>query len=254
MIMDDVRSVRYLLASVTLASVLTVTDPVTAQVGECASIIALSKVSASTISDRSTVEQHAANFCNEYSHAKSSAKSSSASASYKFFSGSYSGGRASMDEVAAKYCSAANGSVAAANAYQQYVETISPNAYGAYEKCLQMKRNVHFSIDPASILPNQFSMSVAFKASTASDSTAQIAVRPSDGVSCEWDPSDATNPIIMKSGTSRILDCQRTDSMVPGFVRMQRVDSGDDDQLVIPWQAYTSEGFRSGRSKSYRAR
>src|SRR3712207_2091918 len=75
---------------------------------DCSSVIALSKLRSSTASSVAEVQSHAAKFCSEYSRNRSDSNTSSAAASYKFLSASFSSGSASVDEVASKYCSAQN--------------------------------------------------------------------------------------------------------------------------------------------------
>ncbi|MCB9497002.1 MAG: hypothetical protein H6686_08990 [Fibrobacteria bacterium] len=105
---------------------------------ECENIIALSKIRNTVVQGSSVVEQHAKNFCNEYSKSSGATKDGSFGASYKFLSGSFSSSRVSMEEVASKYCSSNDLNSVSQDAYQQYIEGISPGAFGAYEQCMAM--------------------------------------------------------------------------------------------------------------------
>ena len=109
-----------------------------AQQQQCESVISLSKVVSTVVSDQEAVESHAANFCSEYAKSTGESRSLSFSASYKFLSASLGLSSASYEDVASKYCSASNSSMRATNAYKQYVESISPEAYDAYKACLDM--------------------------------------------------------------------------------------------------------------------
>lgn len=209
---------------------------------ECESVVALSKVVSTVVSDKDSVEQHASNFCNEY--AKSSGKSSNSSfgASYKFLSASFGSSSASVEEVASKYCSATNNYSATKDAYKQYIESISPNAYTAYEQCLRMtKQDLRFNVNLASVLPTQFSMSVAFTSSVAGSPTAKLAHSTSDGINCKWDNS-IEKSLKIASGSSAILECSRKDQTKRGYVTVVRSDATSSDPLTLPWQAYNKEG------------
>jgi hypothetical protein len=105
---------------------------------QCEGVIALSKVVSAAVQDKTSVEQNAARFCSEYSRSTDRSSSSSFGASYKFLSGSFAGGNASVEAVASKYCSASSNFSESRDAYKQYIESISPNAYNAYQQCLIM--------------------------------------------------------------------------------------------------------------------
>lgn len=209
---------------------------------ECESVVALSKVVSTVVSNRDSVEQHAANFCNEYSRSSGRSSSSSFGASFKFLAASFGSNSASVDEVASKYCSASNSSSATKDAYKQYIESISPNAYSAYEQCLRMtKQDLRFSVNLASVLPAQFSMSVAFTSSVSGSQAAKLAYSASDGISCKWGTS-SEKTLSMPSGSSALLDCSRTDQTKRGYVMVVRSDATSSDPLTLPWQAYNREG------------
>lgn len=210
---------------------------------ECESVVALSKVVSTVVSDKESVDQHAANFCSEY--AKSSGRNSSASfgASYKFLSASLGKSNASHEEVASKYCSASNSSWATKDAYRQYIESISPNAYSAYEQCLRMstKQDLKFNVNLGSVLPDEFSMSVAFVSQVSGSQTAKLAFSTSSGISCKWNGANDST-LTMTSGTSAILECTRTDQTRRGYVNVVRTDAGSGAPLILPWQEYTKDG------------
>lgn len=93
---------------------------------DCINVIALSKVISTTVEDKSSLDQHAENFCKEFSQSKNSTKSANYSASYKVLSASMGTSGASAEQIASKYCSAADSKKSRTDAYKQYIETISP--------------------------------------------------------------------------------------------------------------------------------
>ncbi len=208
---------------------------------ECESVIALSKVQSVVISDQATVEQHAANFCNEYSKAAGNNSSASFGASYKFLSASFGQSGASMEQVASRYCSAEQGFKSATDAYKQYVESISPNAYEAYTQCIEMsKKNVRYNINAASILPDEFTMSVSFTSGVAGETPAILAYSAPEGITCKWDGTDEKSSTI-QSGSTEILKCTRSDYSKRSYVTVVRKNE-DNKPMTLSWPAYSADG------------
>jgi hypothetical protein len=207
----------------------------------CTSVLALSKVVSTVVSDRDSLEKHASNFCSENSRVVDGSSSASFGASYKFLSASLGNSSASREEVASKYCSASNGQTSNRDAYLEYIQSISPGAYGAYEQCVRLsEQDLRFNLDAGSVLPNQFSMSVGFSSSTATSKAAKVAYSASQGISCKWGGSSAKT-INLKSGTSALFECRRSDATIPGFVKIARTDHSVTE-MTLPWQAFTKDG------------
>lgn len=205
----------------------------------CETLIALSKTVSSVVSGRSSVEQNAQNFCSEYARTTSSSRSTSFGASYKFLSLSLGNSGASADEVASKYCSASSGYATSSDAYRRYIETIAPNAYSAYEKCLN-SGGLTYDIDLGSILPAQFSMSISYVSPAAGVNSAALAYSASSGIRCKWNGSNNAS-FTLPTGSRTILDCSRDDQTRPGYVKV--INTRDSsDPLTLPWQAYSREG------------
>ena len=205
---------------------------------ECTNVISLSKLVSTTVEDKSSFEAHAENFCKEYNKSKGTTRSSSFGASYKFLSASMGKSGASSETIASKFCSASDSTKHSDNAYRRYVETISPNAYSAYQQCLKLsKQDVKF--DLSIVLPKQFSMLVSFHPK-AFGATAKMAYKPSDGIECNWHEIDKTK-VVLNSGESKLLSCKREDSLSKAYVIVLRED-GVSQSMTIPWQSYTNEG------------
>ena len=193
------------------------------------------------VSDKERIEQHAANFCKEYKQTNGQ----SGGASFSFLSSlSGSGSSSNLNEIWNKYCAASNDGSVNKEAYRYYIEDIAPDAYYAYTACLKSKDVVEFSIDPASILPTEFSMSVSFnKAAVGGDST-QITWSASKDVTCQWDRPDSTNEKtrVVAAGTQAILECSRPFGGQRSYVRLIRNDGTQTNPLTVPWQAYDLDG------------
>lgn len=207
---------------------------------DCESVIALSKVVTTTVADRASVEQHASNFCNEYEQSRGKSGSSGFEASYKFLSLSQSNTSASKEEIASKYCSASSSNLRSSDAFRQYIEAISPNAYSAYEQCIaNQQRDLKYNVNTASVLPKQFTMSASFVSSTGRPST-HVTYSASEGVSCTWLGGEGRTQKIA-SGTVAVLECKRTSASTPSYVSLNGSEA-NQVPLTLPWQAYDSSG------------
>lgn len=218
----------------------------------CESIIALSKVQSVTISDESTVDQHAANFCNEYSSGSRKTEGTSFGASYEFLSASFGQSGSSLEEVASKYCSASETGKASKDSYRQYVESISPNAYKSYEQCVKMsEQSIKYNIDEASILPEEFTLTVSFSAASTNDNTAELAVSSPRDVACSWGNNNEDNTVI-RSGATEFLKCSRTDTQKKSYVTVIS-KSHASTPMSLSWPAYSPEGYPVDRLKEMHA-
>ena len=209
---------------------------------DCESVIALSRGVDVLIADRDSIEQNASFFCEAYSSGVEINGSAKLGASYKFLSATLGASESSEQAVAAKYCSAGNGSSASRLAFRRYVESISPQAYIAYEQCLRMyQQELRFEVTPSSILANEFTLAAEFVSSTGQPS-AQVTYSASSGVECAWNISDGKMCEI-RNGSSAFLDCKRADSSKPSYVKVMRTNIGHgQERLTLPWQQYAPDG------------
>jgi len=218
---------------------------------DCSNVIALSKTRSETISDKETVEQHADNFCKAYSTWKTRSRSdqneSDLGASFKFLKFSMSASNSysdtSAEAVASKYCSATNESRSAKNAYRQYVETISPDGFQAYEACLRFKEEeLTFGIDPNTVLPKELKLTAKFTGLSSSSTHADVTVNASESVACSWDGTKSDSRRIER-GTTAILTCKRDRSSTRSFVSLTRTNgSRGAEAMSLSWIAYDDNG------------
>lgn len=226
---------------VTLSAFALVIGSTSAVAQQCESLISLSKLSSTTIADKSAVEQHASNFCSEYSKSGGKSSSSSFGASYKFLSLSSANADTSVEAIASKYCSASSNFSQSSDAYKQYVDSIAPGAFEAYQQCIQLaSRDVRFSLSAASTLPSEFSMTVSFTGSGAANKSAEISANPASGISCTWD-SKTRPSVVLGTGQTTVLQCKRQEINRRGYVVVARTD-GTKESMTIPWQAYSKDG------------
>lgn len=215
------------------------TAPLAAQ--NCESVISLSKVTTRSSSDREAVEQAAASFCNEYSKKTTGSTSSNFGASYKLLAASYGSNSASEEEVASRFCSANSNYSMSKDAYRNYVENISPRAYGAYEQCIALSgKDLKVAIEENSILPRQFNMTASFAPTVSGSNGADLDYVASSGVTCKWN-TGAARSIKMRGPSAAVLQCSRDDQLQAGFVTVVRTDEGRRG-MTVPWQAYSKDG------------
>lgn len=208
----------------------------------CENVIALSKIRSTVVQDAEAVEQHASNFCKEYAKSSGSRKSTSYGASYKFLSASFGSSGASVEEVASKYCASDNIYSASKDAYREYIESISPGAYGAYEQCIQMsKQDLRFNVDPGSVLPTEFSITASFVSRAELHDRAVLTYSSSEDVRCSWNESDGQKKVL-KTGSTALLKCERPDQEKRSYVTIVDSTSGRNLPLTLPWQAYNEDG------------
>ena len=99
----------------------------------CEAILSLSKVKSITISSKDRFQRRLDNYCKEQRN--SSGRSASGGISIGGIGLSGAGG--SSNQSYEQYCQENQNADAAEEAYKQYVESISPRAYDAYEQCLK---------------------------------------------------------------------------------------------------------------------
>jgi hypothetical protein len=204
---------------------------------ECSGVIALSRIHQNVIQKHSEVQQNAEHFCSEYSQYQQSSATHEFGASYKFLSASFSSGTASADEVASKYCSASDRYSANKNSYEEYVESIAPGAYSAYEQCMQFNAHaITFKIDSSTMLARQFAINVVYKEIGKASTT--LRATPSSGVTCTW--NDNAEPTISITSPAVVtLTCQRSEIDKKAFVNIAQATG--DAVMNIPWPAYVDE-------------
>ncbi len=201
----------------------------------CADVIRLSRQTQRVIQNREHVENHAKSFCDEYSKRDGSSRSRSYSASYKFFSGSMSGSRASESEVASKYCSSDAGRDVRSDAYDQYLTTFPPGTFDAYQACLAYS-NKQIRIRLEGFLEHQMTVAVASTMEGKGFVTMDLA--PSDGITCRRSGANDNEQLKWEQprGTS-VVNCKREISAQKGMVTLYSQEI-PNSSLTLPWTAY----------------
>jgi len=208
---------------------------------DCTDVIALSKVVSEVVQNRDEFESHAHAFCKAYKKSTSTQKSSSYGASYKFLSASMGKSGASTSEVASQYCSGSSGQYEKNDAYKQYVETISPYAYSAFEKCEKLsKGGIGFEVNPASTHPEEMTISVSYSSKTRTNFVT-MSFASSKDVQCSWngDIDSKSKKLIANSGA--VLKCSRESRDRRSSVTVFP-ETSSESHLTMAWPEYNSDG------------
>jgi hypothetical protein len=213
-----------------------------ANAGSCENILIYSRVMKATAWSKDDFLKERDAHCQE--HQSSSSNSGGGGISIPGVADiSGSGSHSSIDWQ--QYCQdRENGAISDLN-YRDYIDTVAPEAFDAYEQC-QKSTDVDF--DLTAITPTTLTMLVSFKPSTTNN-TAQIAyVVTGDHVSCLWQNQQATlsqNAPIQSIGHGQtfVLQCRRESYKQETPITLYRVDAADDsERMTIPWRKYNDDG------------
>ena len=208
---------------------------------DCVDLISVSKVVGVTVESQDEFESHANAFCKEYKESRRSKKKANYGGSYKFLSASMGKSGASESEVASKYCSASTGEYKRKDAYRNYVETIAPSAYKAYEKCVELsKGGINFDVNKASILPNEMSISVSYSSKTRTDNV-DMDYSSSKDVQCRWRSSPQSSEKKIDAGSTCVLECSRNNINRKSYIKIFP-SSSTYEPLTLGWPAYDEQG------------
>lgn len=211
-----------------------------ASYADCTDVIKLSKITSEVVQNRDSFESNASAFCKEYKSTSTTAKSANYGLSYKFLAASMGTANASETEVASKVCSSDASQSSRADAYRQYVESISDKAYSAYEACERMKSaEITFTLN--SLLNKSITISVGNSSKKAAP--AQIAFDASGGATCEWKIIGQKQDILtLPTGSSALLKCSRSNIEEEAAITITETSSASGNSLTIPWAALDKNG------------
>lgn len=148
-------------------------------------MISQSKTVSSVVQDQAHFEADAKAFCSEYFSAKSSGNSMSARGSYGAIGASFGQSASTAEQLANKLCDASDFKSSRSDAYRQYVETISPNAYSAYEMCKSLEASgIMIDFPPETVQERWLSAIVTNKANDVNGQVIDFVASP--GVTCSW--------------------------------------------------------------------
>ena len=208
---------------------------------DCAEVIRMSRHTASVVQTKDHFEEHAKNFCDEYNSSRSSSRSRSYEASFELLAGSMSGSRTSESQVASKYCSTNERESRRQDAYEQYLNTVSPGAFSAYDTC---KKFSSTGTQIALSAVHEKEMFVTLR-NSLDTGEARIKYSGTQGIDCRWDASDANeqsqDPWVLKPRSAAVVKCDRTSPTQKDSVIVY-TSTSPSTPLTFPWSAYNKEG------------
>jgi hypothetical protein len=206
---------------------------------DCTDVISLSKTISQKTADKNSFESSAKAFCSEYKKGTTQTKSANYGISYGYIAASMGTAKASEEQIASQVCSSEEGKDVKKDVYKEYIETISANAYTAYEACERL-RTSSISIEPQ----DKLSTEVSFLVQNARPSTAPALMQYSAtlGVSCLWesDGSDSKK-FSLVTGASVTLRCKRENASKKGSVTILDTSVAANNSLTIPWGTYDKD-------------
>ena len=228
-----------IVVSVVLGVGSAVTQEAAAQ-DDCAEVIRMSRHTTSVVQTKDHFEEHAKNFCDEYNSSRSSSRSRSYEASFELLAGSMSGSRTSESQVASKYCSTNERESRRQDAYEQYLNTVSPGAFSAYDTC---KKFLSTGTQIALSAVHEKEMFVTLR-NSLDTGEARIKYSGTQGIDCRWDASDANeqsqDPWVLKPRSAAVVKCNRTSPTQKDSVIVY-TSTSPSTPLTFPWSAYNKE-------------
>ena len=108
--------------------------------------------------------------------------------------------------------------------------------------CIIAKQNsVTYSINEATVLPDQFSLVTQYKSDITNPPPAVLRFNASSGIVCTWD-GEPSSEVEMPSGSSATLSCSRTEISKRGFVTVT-TKSIATAPMSLPWGAFNEQGI-----------
>ncbi len=206
----------------------------------CVDVIRASALKGTVVEGATTIETEAKLFCSEYASAKSKGKALSLSGSYGGIGLGVGSSQTSVDQVASKYCDASNGYKYKDNNYSQYIETIAPGAFAAYEKCISTDGSVVADLADAGIQAFDITFMVSNKSGMAA--LQQVAYTASTGFECFWlsgDKETKGRQLSLAANSSTTLQCRRKNQGTQGNIKIfaQSSTKGNYDFL---WKSFSN--------------
>lgn len=207
--------------------------------GACTDVIALSRLEAVSVRDRSDFERIAKEFCAEYRKDKAKAGSSSLAVTYGKGTLDWGGSQARAEAIFSRTCDASNAEKLNQDAYSNYVETVAPGAYAAYEQCVAAEQSTGLRYSVNAVTAQEISIGAYFQPLVAGSRSQTVRYDASGGVKCSWNGSYGVKTAIAPQ-TTDVLRCSRATTASKGYVVVYS-ESAAEKPTTFAWQAYQGE-------------
>ena len=222
----------------------------TARAENCTDIIKLSLVNSKTVQNEKSFEEEARAFCDEYSKSSSKSKSGGGNVGYGGFTLGATSAKSNAQAIAERLCKSSDSSKLRDNAYEQYIQSIAPEAYDSYNHCKTSGQEV--LINYISSTETEASIRVGFTKVSLGRSSGFI-VDTTPEINCFWNNSEhpVNQELEIVAGSSKLLKCERSDSSKQGFINIIDEKSTDSSSYrSFPWTSYHN-GIPVGLVASY---
>lgn len=198
---------------------------------DCSDVIKLSTVASTEARGKNSWERTASRFCDKYFQEIARGNFASGNLGYSGFSVGGSSSSSNRSVTASEVCDATRSSKIVDDAYESYVRTIAPGAFGAYRACLNSSSPLQVKI--SAFNDKQAQIKIGYS-TIVQGARGDVVVKPSDNVICDQDGEGT-----MEGGTSKVFMCRRKNAEVKDFItvsdnKISTLNSG----LTIPWGAY----------------
>ena len=202
---------------------------------QCSDVIKLSLVSSTEYRTEKQFEENAAEFCRRYSKNQAAANSGGAQVGYAGFTFGGSAASSNAKSIAETVCRSSDNSSLRDDAYDRLVETIAPQAYSSYDRCVANSASFSVEVGDAAT-PTYAPLFINFTPQTSGE-YALIKVASDPSVKC-----DLTEDRKMETAGRLFVSCRRTDATVSaGSINIINL-AGGGQNLSIPWAQYNEAG------------
>lgn len=236
--MGEVRFVPWVIAIASSIVMTTVPKPASAA---CEDLIALSKITTSSVQDNAAYLAAARDYCNSVKQDKSKASSSGFELNYSGVGIGGNSASARTDSIASQTCDSSNNQSVRNDAYRNYIETIAPGAYVAYQRCKDVENNsgIQFSADPNAILEMTMTVGVVNGTNQRVSPRQNFRYSAEAGVECQWNDGGFLQRAVLQleGNSTAFLKCKRTDSSKPTAVTVV-AETVAQLPVTFPWGRY----------------
>lgn len=213
--------------------ILSICAPGALLAADCMSLISASRLQTVVLRDRKSIEADASTFCSEHSRSTRTSRSFNYKVAYESLRGAIGSGKASEAQVASNFCSSTQRDRFSTDAYESYIQSIAPGAYQAYAACMRFPQEMTFDLQAKTA--TELVMTVSFRPTTRTGTTARVSHLGSTGSSCEWQGKllPGSEYSFGGAGTATLI-CRRQPTVQPRFVVVSRND-GVSTSMSIPW-------------------
>lgn len=208
----------------------------------CESILALAKNVSVAIVDAQKFNSQARDFCTEQKRTSGKSSSGSLGVSYGNVGLDAGGSSTKTSEIAEKTCDFNSGTNVSSDAYQNYIQTVAPDALPAYQACVKARDQGVITIAVTTVAANRMAVAVTNASLDNTPITRIFAFQGETNASCFWGNGGlfARKSLTLEGNRTAVLTCDRSDASKPSNVTVF-AESRGDVPVGLTWGAYKGE-------------